>query len=128
MTFGPTFYVLVDGVPLAIHDIMVWGEWMENSPERIIQQDDVGALFVSTVFLGLDHGWDGPPILFETMIFSRTNGKMNMGGMYQNRYQTRDEALAGHQEALVAARAAHEIAGDDPQAALVAFRAVFQDE
>lgn len=48
---------------------------------------------ISTVFLGLDHQYgSGPPILWETMVF---------GGVldgFQERYATKAEALAGHQE------------------------------
>lgn len=50
---------------------------------------------VSTVFLSLDHNWgDGPPILFETMIF----GGEHDG--YQERYRTWEEAEEGHEIAL----------------------------
>jgi hypothetical protein len=59
-------------------------------------QDDV---FVSTVWLGLDHGfgYTDRPLIFETMIF---------GGDYDGgewRYSTLDEALEGHQRACVLA-------------------------
>lgn len=49
---------------------------------------------VSTVFLGLNHNYfkQGPPILFETMVF----GGKHDG--YMNRYATWDEAKAGHKE------------------------------
>lgn len=46
---------------------------------------------VSTVFLGLDHSWSGPPpLLFETMVFGGTLDQE------QVRYSTWDEAEAGH--------------------------------
>ena len=46
---------------------------------------------VSTVFLGLDHAFDGgTPLLFETMIFGGEHDE------YQERYATWDEAEAGH--------------------------------
>ncbi len=51
-------------------------------------------VLVSTVFLCVDHGLIGTPILFETMIF---------GGQYdeyQRRYETYDEALNGHNKIL----------------------------
>lgn len=60
----------------------------------------VGAVFISTVFLGIDHshGRPGGPILFETMVFG--------GGVAldrtQVRYHTIDEAETGH--ALMVAR------------------------
>lgn len=50
---------------------------------------------VSTVFLGLDHNWGGgPPLLFETMIF--TDGE----GGYCRRYSAWEEAEAGHWETV----------------------------
>lgn len=44
---------------------------------RIVKQEYVGKLYVSTVFLGLDHSWviDGPPILWETMVFQENPEK-----------------------------------------------------
>ena len=50
---------------------------------------------ISTVFLGLDHAWgDGPPLLFETMIFGGSHDQ------YQERYSSKKEALAGHKQAV----------------------------
>lgn len=49
-------------------------------------------ILVSTVFLGLDHRYgDGPPLLFESMIFGGP-----LSGE-QRRYSTKAEALAGHE-------------------------------
>ena len=51
---------------------------------------------VSTVFLGLNHQFgDGPPLIFETMIFSP-------GPLDQEcwRYSTESEALVGHAAAV----------------------------
>lgn len=69
---------------------------------KIVKQDKLdNDVFVSTVFLGLDHGWYGDkekpdykPVLFETMIF---NGEYDG---YQDRYTSYNDALKGHQEAL----------------------------
>lgn len=56
--------------------------------------DEIGSTRVSTVFLGLDHGWDdGPPVLFETMVFSDDKDY----DQYQYRYCTWEEAEKGHQ-------------------------------
>lgn len=50
---------------------------------------------VSTVFLGIDHGYgNSPPVLFETIIF---NGPFDGA---QRRYYTWDEAVAGHAHML----------------------------
>lgn len=48
-------------------------------------------LIVSTVWLGMNHAWDGGLAIFESMIFG---GKY---GQYQMRYATEQEALDGHQ-------------------------------
>jgi hypothetical protein len=57
-----------------------------------------GALRVSTVFLGLDHNFDkiGPPVVFETMIFSRSEWSEE----YCERYSSWDAAVAGHRRAV----------------------------
>lgn len=48
--------------------------------------------WVSTIWLGLDHGYDGRKLIFETMVF-------NKGSMIEidaDRYATEAEALKGH--------------------------------
>ncbi len=87
-------YILVDGVPRPCEDLLEWGRWMEKR-EGILKQDHIGDVKVSTVFLGLDHGFgDGPPVLWETMIFGGPHDQ------YQERYSTKEEAERGHQAAL----------------------------
>ena len=75
----------------------------EDLQMKIVEQDvsDNGKIFISTVFLGMDHSFDRhnksinhKPILFETMIFG---GEHND---FQARYHTYDEAIEGHQYAL----------------------------
>lgn len=58
-------------VPKQVDDIITWGRWFESS-ERIVRQEWIGNIWVSTVFLGLDHNFSdrGPPVLWETMCFS----------------------------------------------------------
>ena len=52
-------------------------------------------ILVSTVFLTIDHGWgNGPPVLFETMVFGGKHGD------YQERYVTWYEAEQGHRRAV----------------------------
>lgn len=66
--------------------------------DRHLAVTGLGALGeVSTVFLGLNHNYgDGPPLIFETMIFG---GPMDQ---YQDRYSTEEEAMAGHNFAVMA--------------------------
>ncbi|MFI5687887.1 hypothetical protein [Streptomyces sp. NPDC051636] len=52
---------------------------------------------VSTVWLGTNHNFtnDGPPIIFETMVFGSGDGDQ-----YMQRYATEDQARAGHAETV----------------------------
>jgi len=90
------FYVLDDdNKPVEASDIKKWAQFFE-SEKRVIAQDQVRDARISTVFLGLDHNFmnEGPPILFETMIFGgRLDGE-------QYRYSTYDEAINGHKTAI----------------------------
>jgi hypothetical protein len=86
---GDTF-ILKDGKPVHCNDLLTWGKWMATG-DRIVAKTQIGDADVSTVFLGLDHGFGrSTPILFETMVFGGAlDGE-------QERYATRDEAQAGH--------------------------------
>jgi hypothetical protein len=67
----------------------------EGEPWRVGLTKLENGTEVSTVFLGLDHAWgDGPPLLFETMIFGGTEDE------YCERYSTWEEAEAGHKKAV----------------------------
>jgi hypothetical protein len=70
----------------------------EDDPSRI-GSDRVGDAWISTVWLGIDHGYGhGPPIIFETMIFGgRDDG-------FQARYATKEAALAGHRRVVEAVK------------------------
>lgn len=52
--------------------------------------------FVSTIWLGMDHslGDDGPPLIFETMVFFDSDGPDDYD--FQRRYSTELEAFEGH--------------------------------
>lgn len=60
------------GEPVLVKDAMVWARWFEEyRQQRIVKQEWIGNVRVSTVFLGLDRRWGkGPPILWETTCFS----------------------------------------------------------
>ncbi len=84
---------------------MTWGKWMEDvNNRRVVESsvmDEDGEIWISTVFLGLDHNFSLNhtfPILFETMIFG---GRFDQ---YQNRYSSWDESKMGHKEVVRLAR------------------------
>ncbi len=79
---------------------------------RVVEQTMVSPdVQVSTVWLGLDHGFGGllgeQPIIFETMVFrrDRESGRPEFEGDEQERYATEAEALAGHERMVAEVRA-----------------------
>lgn len=93
-------YILdAEGNPVAEPDLMAWARWLETA-DRHVAKDAIGEVSISTVFLGLDHSFgSGAPVLFESMVFG---GPLDQE---QERYCTRDEALAGHAALLARVRA-----------------------
>lgn len=88
------WYILKGKTPVKV-DMLEAAAWFETDREkkRRIGYDEINGQRVSTVFLGLDHGWGGgPPVLFETMIFDGPNDS------WQDRYCTYEEAEAGHKK------------------------------
>ena len=87
-------------------DLFTWARFFDESDARRVGSDEVGEARVSTVFLGIDHGFGGPPLWFETMIF---------GGPHDNgtwRYTTWDEAAVGHRRIVSALQEGRD--PDDP--------------
>lgn len=86
-------YILKDKTPVQCDDLLEWSKWFETA-DRHIAKTEADGVKVSTVFLGLDHSYgDGPPVLFETMIFGGEHDEE------QWRYYTWEEAEIGHREA-----------------------------
>jgi hypothetical protein len=79
---------------------MEWGRFFQSADRRVAS-DEVGSARISTVFLGLDHSFgDGPPLLFETMVFEgELDGECE-------RYSTWEEAEAGHSAMVERVKAA----------------------
>jgi hypothetical protein len=86
--------------PVKEPDLYKWVRQAEAA-KWSVQQTTLGKIKVSTVFLGIDHSFgDGPPLLFETMIFG---GKYEEDE-YQERYSTWAQAEAGHEVACTLVR------------------------
>ena len=64
-------YILIGQTPVPEPDLVKWAEWFGAAGgDRIVAQTHIGATLISTVFLGIDHGFGkSPPLLFETMTF-----------------------------------------------------------
>jgi len=80
----------------------------EAADLRRVGWDELDAgVTVSTVFIVYDHQFgDGPPLLFETMVF---NGDHDG---WQDRYPTWEEAEAGHAAVVAALKAGLGLPGD----------------
>jgi len=73
-------YILKNGKPVQEQDVLEWAQWFEGSrKDRIVEQTKIKQgktklkkIFISTVFLGLDHSWglSAKPTLWETMVFN----------------------------------------------------------
>ena len=87
--------------PVITEDRIAWRALIMNVKARRVAFDVVGESRVSTVFIALDHSFlgDGPPILFETMVFNGKEGEL------ESRYATWEEAEAGHKQVVEHIRA-----------------------
>lgn len=85
----PRKAILKGKIVQPIEDLNTWAKWFESS-DRSVANDFINGVRISTIFLGLNHGFFGPPLWFETMVF---------GGRFDgfiDRYQTWSEAEVGH--------------------------------
>lgn len=103
-----SLYILGPGhVPVPVSDVLEWGKWMAGADRRVARDRIEPDIEISTVFLGIDHAYDGRgPVLFETMAFD------DYGGGETHRYATWDEALAGHAAVVERIKARIAAAGD----------------
>ena len=81
-----------------ILDILAWSKLFEDRNYQNVRKDILSnGRLISTVWLGLNHNYgDGPPLIFETMVFlKKTKNELDC-----QRYSTEKEAIKGH-EAMV---------------------------
>jgi hypothetical protein len=72
-------------------------------------------IWVSTVWLGLDHSFGGgPPLIFESMVFDPGRGEGRWHDVDMDRYTTEAQARAGHrtmvEKTFGRQRSAHRVA------------------
>lgn len=88
-----------------------WVRWYETADRRVALTEAKPRVWVSTVFLGLDHSWmGGPPKIFETMVWRDLPeseqkdgylGKIKVEWLdYQERCSTWEQAEAQHADAI----------------------------
>lgn len=96
---SPSLWILENKVPKPVDDFEVWCRWAEDRRNvRValdcIERTDADPVRVSTVFVGIDLSFYGPPLLFESMVFG---GPLDLE---QHRYCTWEEAERGHKHLL----------------------------
>lgn len=133
----PGFYILDEEHHLVPATVLEWARYFEDFQRRRVAETETELFVVSTVFLGLDHRHfgEGPPIVFETMVFEREREIIEIWGRLISvrpdvegwRYASWDDAVAGHDatvsrlrrqeadvKALLAASSRQQVApGDD---------------
>ena len=109
-------YYARDGERITMDEWMALFETAKASAQNLVNYRHVGRDMevmdslrrehgVSTVWLGLDHGWgDGPPLIFETMIFC--HGHKCSLDEEQWRYSTEVQAVEGHAAAVALVQSA----------------------
>jgi len=85
------------GEPVPEPDIIKWSEWMgSHDAERLVKQEKVGKLKISTVFHGMDmtNTLVGRPVqLWETVVFGTKP-------LRTRRWRSRADAERGHAEVV----------------------------
>jgi len=94
-------YILEGKKVVECNDLLKWGNWFETA-NRVVKQELLkNKVFVSTVFLGLDHNFSGKgkPLLFETMVFNHNKkGMLRRVDLDMNRCSTWEEAEKMHKK------------------------------
>ena len=88
------YYILIGKIPVPVS----FDRWIKSFDQenRVVRSLKIGKFHISTVFLGLDHAWNGrSPLLFETMIFGG-----HIDSEYQTRCSTYKQAVRGHYRAI----------------------------
>lgn len=85
-------------------ELLDWARKFEDRAYKIVKQENVGDIWISTVWLGMDHSFgEGKPLIYETMAFPK-KGDWNELGC--ERYSTLEEAQKGHE--VIANKYKHE--------------------
>jgi hypothetical protein len=84
------------GMPISLER---WAELFNDLKNRVVASDYINDIWISTVWLGLDHRWGpGPPLIFETMVFNSGvhNFQSRWHDIEMRRYTTEADAIEGH--------------------------------
>ena len=101
----PLLYICNEaGIPVALtdrstHEVLRWGKFMEKLENRLVKQSRGNGLLVSTIFMGIDSDFTGPPVLWETMVFNEIEDGGSFADLDMDRCAGgREQAEAMHEE------------------------------
>jgi hypothetical protein len=88
-------------------DLTRFSQLLADQEYKRVAETTVGPYWVSTVWLGLDHGFGtgSRPVIFETMVFAGPDDGTLGPDMDCRRYCTEAEARTGHEETVLLVRA-----------------------
>lgn len=88
-------------------DLDQWADLFGNDDYRRVAEDRIAGMWVSTVWLGIDHNFrpDDPPLIFETMVFDHSEHGERLVELDCGRYPSEAAAVAGHTEVVADLRA-----------------------
>jgi len=88
------FYILEGREIVPCDDVLTWAAWFEVTANRVVAQDELAGVRVSTVCTGLPRAADlvsgGTPRVFETKIFGGRHDGLELHAA------TYDEAVQAH--------------------------------
>lgn len=79
--------------------IFLSNKWKLQDMLKVKMDDKEIEVLVSTVYLELNHGFFGKDLWYETMVFVASLDK-DVENRYIDRYETEEQAIAGHNETL----------------------------
>jgi hypothetical protein len=107
-----TFYMLDQNNNVVPATMMEYATWMQETDRTIAFKEEDGVI-VSTVFLGVDmgimHGFDSDPVVFETMVFCDPRSPLwKKYDRISVRYRSYENAIKGHNSVLETLRRAQQ--------------------
>jgi len=99
-------YILDGHDPVEEPDVFKWCAWFERT-DRHVAKTRVNGVYISTIFLGLDHQFgNGAPLLFETMTFAEDGAPIGFDQTICERCSTWEQAEAQHERVCAMVREA----------------------
>ena len=98
------YVINADNTVSRMDDLAEWAKRFETDVRHVARTVMPDGRWVSTVFLGLDHGLGGPVKLFETLVFGPKNAPRSYVEEWGERCGFYDQALKQHERGVVEAK------------------------